>query len=80
MDAIEARARADARAGLKKVLSDTPVKTVFVDLSAGMKPLLGRFAQAEVGAHLTDNFGLYGLGRWSDSEGAVAELGAEWKW
>lgn len=80
LDAIEARARADAQTGLKKVLSDTPVRTAFVDLSAGEQAQLERFAQIEAGAHFTENFGVYGLGRWSDKEGALAEIGAEWRW
>ena len=57
--------REDIRAGLAHVLSDVPVRSGYVEASAGLSRLGGPFARVESGYRPASQFGLFAYGEWT---------------
>ena len=60
------------------MLSDTPVRTGYVQALAGWEPSLGPYGRLEAGARLTQRWGAYAFGQ-VQLGGPVAGLGMRWE-
>lgn len=65
----------DVREGLRRVLSDTPVRTGYVEAMAGLSTASGAFGRLEAGYRPLTNLGLFGFGQ-LDRSGYQAGVGA----
>jgi hypothetical protein len=67
------------QAGLRRVLSDTPVREGYLEGTASWSSLSGPVVRGEAGARLTPRFGVFGFGQWTPRE-TMAGVGARVTW
>jgi hypothetical protein len=63
-------------AGLDQVLNDVPLRSGYVDLTAGIDQGPGWWAKAEAGAHVSEHVALFGYASDSQHGGLSAGAGA----
>jgi hypothetical protein len=69
--------REEVRAGLTHVLSDTPVRSGYMEAQAGVSKQTGAYVRAEAGLHPWKDVGVFGYGQ-LDNHDAVAGVGVRY--
>ena len=64
-------------AGLDRVFSDVPVRTGFLEATAGVSSLSGAYGRLESGVRVHERLGLFGFGEVNQRE-RMAGIGARW--